>query len=229
MCRRMEAERPLSTRHARATHFVAIEGVIGVGKTSLARGLAELIGGYALLEEVEENPFLGDFYGDRRAFAFQTQIFFLLSRYRQQRALLQRDLFRGPIVSDYMFEKDRVFANINLDDHELDMYNQVFNLMERELSKPDRVVFLQASVEVLIERISRRDRGFERDMDSGYLEALVEAYSYFFAHYHGAPVLVVNAAEVDFVAKPSLVAELWRAVLDLDLGTALFRPAEESS
>lgn len=209
---------------ARDAHFIVVEGVIGVGKTSLAKCFAQLLGGFPLLEVVEQNPFLSDFYRDRRVFAFQTQIFFLLSRYRQQRALLQRDLFRERIVSDYLFEKDRIFAHINLDDHELDMYNQIFSLMERELPKPDRIVYLQASIELLLERIARRGRPFERQMDPEYLEVLAEAYAYFFAHYRGSPVLVVNAAEVDFVGNPALARQLLQAALQLREGTALFRP-----
>ena len=211
--------------------YIAIEGVIGVGKTTLARRFSELLGGYALLEQVEENPFLTDFYRDRRAYAFQTQIFFLLSRYRQQRALWQRDLFRGPTVSDYMFEKDRIFAHINLDDYELEMYKQIFELMEQKLPNPDRVVYLQAGPDLLLDRIARRGRPFERDIDPAYLEALAEAYSYFFAHYRGAPVLVVGAAEHDFIADPGLVPELLTAALAHEDGVALFRRAgdEEGS
>ncbi len=218
----------MATQRAGDTRFIAIEGVIGVGKTSLAQRLAQLLGAYALLEEVEENPFLSHFYRDRRTFAFQTQIFFLLSRYRQQRVLLQRDLFRETVVSDYMFEKDRIFAHINLDDRELDMYNQIFALMERELAKPDRVIFLQAAVDVLLERIGRRGRAYERSMDPEYLEALTEAYAYFFAHYQGAPVLVVSAAEVDFVTRPALGGEILQAALALEEGTTLFRPSGRS-
>jgi deoxyguanosine kinase len=205
--------------------YVAIEGVIGVGKTTLARRFATLLRAYPLLEEVDENPFLPDFYRDRRAYGFQTQIFFLLSRYRQQRALLQRDLFRETVVSDYMFDKDRIFAHINLDDHELDMYNQIFALMERELAKPDRVIYLQASTDLLRERIARRGRPFERDMDPDYLETLAEAYAYFFTHYRGAPVLVVNAAEVDILTEPALAEEMLAAALRLREGSAFFRPA----
>ncbi|MBD3235565.1 MAG: deoxynucleoside kinase [Candidatus Eisenbacteria bacterium] len=218
------AERDQRTREPQTPNYVAVEGVIGAGKTSLAMRMADRIGGFGLLEIVEENPFLEEFYQDRRAFAFQTQIFFLLSRYRQQRALLQRDLFRGTVISDYMFEKDRIFANINLDDHELDMYNQIFGLMERELPKPERIVFLQASTDLLLERIARRGRAFERGMDPEYLETLNEAYAYFFAHLQGTPVLVINAGEVDFVEHPDLVGEVWQALLRAGAGTTLFRP-----
>jgi deoxyadenosine/deoxycytidine kinase len=215
----------VSERKHTPIQFVAIEGVIGVGKTSLARRLADHVGGYTLLEQVEENPFLPDFYNDRRAYAFQTQLFFLLSRYRQLKRYRQRDLFRGPVISDYMFEKDKVFANINLDDHELDMYNQIFSLMERDQPKPDRVVYLQASVDVLMQRIERRGRTFERAMDPEYLATLAEAYNYFFLHYAGAPVLVVNTNELDFTTNHALVADLWRALGDSSSGVRLYKPS----
>ena len=215
-------------KRAAPLHFIAIEGVIGAGKTSLARRLADYVGGYTLLEQVESNPFLPDFYRDRRAYAFQTQIFFLLNRYQQQREFLQRDLFRGPVISDYIFEKDKVFANINLDDHELDMYNQIFTLLERDQPKPDRVVFLQATTDVLLERIAQRGRPFERDMDPEYLETLTEAYTYFFAHYGGAPVLVVNTGELDFTRDLSLVVDLWRALIEHESGTKLHEPRSDA-
>jgi deoxyguanosine kinase len=219
----------VSERKWSPVQFVAIEGVIGVGKTSLTRRLADYIGGYTLLEQVEENPFLADFYNDRRSYAFQTQIFFLLSRYRQLRRFQQRDLFRGPVISDYMFEKDKVFANINLDDHELDMYNQIFGLMERDQPKPDRVVYLQAPVDVLLQRIEKRGRSFERTMDPEYLATLAEAYNYFFLHYASAPVLVVNTTELDFTKDHALVADLWQALVDHAGGARLYKPAGDSA
>jgi deoxyguanosine kinase len=218
----------VSERTGGPIQFVAIEGVIGVGKTSLTRRLADYVGGYTLLEQVEENPFLADFYSDRRSYAFQTQIFFLLSRYRQLKQFQQRDLFRGPVISDYMFEKDKVFANINLDDHELDMYNQIFGLMERDQPKPDRIVYLQASVDLLLQRIERRGRAYERTMDSEYLATLAEAYNYFFLHYAGAPVLVVNTNELDFTKSHALVADLWQALSAHSGGTRLYKPADEA-
>ncbi len=206
--------------------YIAVEGVIGVGKTTLTKRLADFVGGYRVLEVVEQNPFLPDFYRDRRAYGFQTQIFFLLSRYRQQKKMLQRDLFHGPVISDYMFEKDRIFANINLDDAELDMYNQVFSLMERDLPKPDRIIYLMATVDQLLERIAKRGREFERNMDPAYLETLAEAYNYFFGHYSGAPVMVVNTGEVDFSRDLSLVSDLWRALTGQRNGRAMFVPGE---
>ena len=205
-------------------NFIAIEGVIGVGKTTLATRLADYLGGHTLLEEVDENPFLPDFYRDREAYAFQTQIFFLLSRYRQAKKILQPDLFRGPLVSDYMFQKDKVFANINLDDAELDMYNQIFRLMERDQPPPDRIIYLQASLDELLRRIANRGRSFENNMDPEYLEALTEAYNYFFTHYTSVPVLVVNTNELDLTRDLSLVAELWQTLVEHRSGTVLYAP-----
>ncbi|MBD3163523.1 MAG: AAA family ATPase, partial [Candidatus Eisenbacteria bacterium] len=172
--------------------FLAIEGVIGVGKSTLARMIAERINGRLVLEEVEENPFLESFYRDRRRYAFSCQIFFLLSRFRQQRALRQPDLFETRIVCDYLFRKDRIFAALNLDEDEMALYDQILPLLERELPRPDRVVYLQAGLETLLRRIDRRGRTFEKDMDPEYLRELGEAYNRFFFHYDEAPLLVVN-------------------------------------
>ena len=155
--------------------FLAIEGVIGVGKTTLTRVLAERTGGTTVLEAVEENPFLASFYEDRRRFAFQTQLFFLLSRYRQQMALVQRDLFANAVVSDYLFQKDRIFASINLADAEMELYDQILPLLERDLPRPDRVVYLRADLAVLLSRIEKRGRPFEKRIDPDYLETLREA------------------------------------------------------
>jgi deoxyadenosine/deoxycytidine kinase len=205
-------------------NFIAIEGVIGVGKTTLANRLADYLGGHTLLEEVDENPFLPDFYRDRAAYAFQTQIFFLLSRYRQAKKIPQQDLFRGPLVSDYMFQKDKVFANINLDDAELDMYNQIFHLMEQEQPPPHRIIYLQASLDELMRRIAKRGRAFENNMDPEYLESLAEAYNYFFTHYSNSPVLVVNTNDLDLTRDLSVVADLWQALVQHRSGTALYEP-----
>src|SRR5688500_16919155 len=166
----------------RQNRYVAVEGVIGVGKTSLARLLAERWGAHLLLEEVEENPFLADFYSDRARFAFQTQMHFLFSRYQQQRELRQTDLFRERTVSDYLFQKDRIFANLNLSDRELALYERVVGWLELEVTRPDVVVYLQASTDKLLERVARRGRSFARDMDRGYLQAVNEGHNYLFFH-----------------------------------------------
>ncbi len=205
--------------------FIAIEGVIGVGKTTLAEALATELGAGLILEQVEENPFLEDFYRDRRRYAFQTQLFFLLSRYRQQQELRQRDLFNQHVVSDYLFQKDRVFASINLDDAELVLYDQILPLLERELPKPNLVVYLRADLPVLLQRIERRGRPFERAIDPDYLRHLDEAYTHYFFHYRSSPLLVVNTNAVDVVSKPEDRAELIRRILSHDRGTAYYNPA----
>ena len=145
-------------------HYIAIEGVIGVGKTTLAQMLSDQLGARLVLEKFEENPFLPNFYKDPEHYAFQTQIFFLLSRYRQQQELFQQDLFSKGIISDYMFEKDRIFAYLNLDDNELNLYEKVYSILKVKVPKPDLVVYLQASTETLIRRIKLRGRPFEKSI-----------------------------------------------------------------
>lgn len=205
--------------------FIAIEGVIGVGKTTLAEALAQELGAGLILEMVEENPFLEDFYRDRRRYAFQTQLFFLLSRYRQQQELRQRDLFSQHVVSDYLFQKDRIFASINLDDAELVLYDQILPLLERELPRPDLVVYLRADLPVLLSRIEKRGRAFERGIDPDYLRHLDEAYTHYFFHYRSSPLLVVNTNAVDVVSRAEDRAELIRRILSHDRGTAYYNPA----
>lgn len=205
-------------------NYVAIEGVIGVGKSSLARGLGREWGGQTVLEEVEGNPFLPDFYKDPRRFAFQTQLFFLLSRYRQQVGLVQRDIFQPLIVCDYLFQKDKIFASINLDDHEMALYDQILPLLERDIPKPDRVIFLQASLSTLMERIEKRGRAFEKGMSPQYIETLMEAYNHFFFHYSDAPLLIVNTDHVDFTQSRKHLEELASRVLTQKDGTSYYSP-----
>jgi len=208
-----------------AKNFIAVEGVIGVGKTSLAKRLAERLGARLLLEQVEENPFLSEFYKDRRRYAFQTQMFFLLSRYQQQKEFLQQDVFFSHMVSDYIFQKDRIFANINLDDKELVLYERIAGILEREIARPDLIIYLQARVDVLLERIGHRGRAFERTMDPGYLEALGEAYNYFFFHYTDSPLLVVNTNEIDFTAEGGAFEDLLERIEEHAGGTVYYAPA----
>jgi deoxyguanosine kinase len=182
--------------------YVAIEGVIGAGKTTLVRLLGERLGGQTLYEEFENNPFLADFYKDRHRFAFQTQIFFLLSRFRQiQDYFQQQDLFRPQVVSDYMFAKDKIFATQNLDENEMGLYQRLSGLMERQLPKPDYVVYLQADTKTLMGRIKQRDRDYERNIDEGYIDALNQAYNGYFHYYDASPLLIVNTNHMDFVRK----------------------------
>ncbi len=179
--------------------YIAIEGPIGVGKTTLAELLAEELGARTLLEDVESNPFLPKFYEDPKKYAFQTQVFFLLSRYQQQRELSQYGLFETSVVSDYLFAKDRIFAYLNLDENELALYEQVYRLIDARVPKPDLVVYLQASSEVLIERIRKRGKYYEQNITPEYLERLVTAYNRYFFYYKETPLLVVNTSAIDFV------------------------------
>ncbi len=178
-------------------HYIGIDGVIGVGKTTLATILAERLHADLRLEEVEENPFLSKFYSDMRAYAFQTQLFFLLSRYRQQSELTQRSLFAEKVVSDYIFAKDRIFAYINLNDDELMLYEKIVEILEKNIISPDIVIYLQASTDVLMERIHKRGRPFEKNMPRDYIDTLNRAYNHFFFHYDDTPLIIVNTDSLD--------------------------------
>ena len=204
--------------------YIALEGPIGVGKSSLAVLLAKELGGRTMLEPVNENPFLVNFYGDMKKHAFQTQLFFLLSRYQQQQELNQRELFGQSIVSDYLFAKDRIFAYLNLDENELGLYEQVFRLLDSRLPKPDLVVYLQASSEVLLERIGKRNHDYERRLDEEYLENLVEAYNKYFFYYMETPLLVVNTTEIDFVENPEDLLNLVKEIKSAKGGTQHYIP-----
>ncbi|MGD8394551.1 MAG: deoxynucleoside kinase [Candidatus Eiseniibacteriota bacterium] len=204
---------------------IAIEGVIGAGKTTLATRLAERVGGKAVLEVVEENPFLSHFYRDRGQYAFQTQLFFLLSRHAQQMELRQRDIFHDVVVTDYIFQKDRIFANLNLSEHELALYDRIARLLEREVPVPELVIYLQAPTSVLVERIRLRGRPFERRIESSYLQELNDAYNYFFFHFDGAPLLIVNTAQIDFVKREDDFEDLLRQIERHKHGTAYYSPA----
>lgn len=204
---------------------IAIEGVIGAGKTSLARMLAEEIGADLDLEVVEENPFLGRFYEDRRSHAFVTQMFFLLSRYRQQMARTQMDLFGPRVVADYLFAKDRIFANITLDEDELRLYERIADVLDEKIPRPEVVVYLQASTEVLLRRIAWRGRAFERNMDPEYIQTLNEAYNYFFFHYTETPLLVVNTNDLDFVRNRRHYEDLRNNIVEPFTGTRYYAPS----
>ena len=178
---------------------IAIEGVIGSGKTSLARKLGELLPAKLVLERFEENPFLEKFYDDPDRFAFQTQMFFLLSRYKQQQELVQADLFHRYLITDYIFEKDKIFAYLNLGDDELRLYENLLASIERMVPTPDLVVYIQSSAERLMANIRKRGRAVEKNLSEEYIRDLNEAYNYFFFRYKAAPLLIVNATHIDFV------------------------------
>jgi deoxyadenosine/deoxycytidine kinase len=207
--------------------YIVVEGVIGAGKTSLSRLLTEQLQAKLVLEEVEENPFLKDFYRDRARFAFQTQMHFLFSRYQQQRDLKQTDLFSDRLVSDYLFQKDRIFASLNLVGREMQLYERLVGWLELDVVKPDVVVYLQATTDTLMDRIRKRDRPFERDMERDYIGQLNDAYNHYFFHYTDTPLLVVDTNAIDFVNQPDDYEDLVRRILSHRQGTLYYRPIEK--
>jgi len=207
--------------------YIAIEGVIGAGKTSLAKKFADHFGGKALLEKHDENPFLKDFYENPRYFAFQTQLFFLLSRYRQQQEIPQRELFHDLLVADYIFAKDRIFASITLEDRELFLYDKIASLLEQDVPKPDLVLYLQSSTERLVANIRKRNRDYEKQIAEEYLKELNEAYNQFFFNYKDSPVLIINSTEIDFVGKEEDFEDLVEQTLKPVSGTQYYSPAKE--
>jgi len=180
-------------------YHIAIEGTIGVGKTSLSKLLGERLDGKLVLEEFEENPFLVDFYKNSSRYAFQTQLFFLLSRYRQQQQLQQIDLFTKTLISDYMFVKDRLFAALNLNDREMSLYNSVARILEKNVTSPDLVIFLQSDTDRLMENIKNRGRKYEELIDWKYIDALNQMYNEYFFRYDKSPLLIINTNNIDFV------------------------------
>jgi len=204
--------------------YIVVEGPIGVGKTSLTRALAQRFSGRTVFEQVEENPFLASFYQDRNKHAFQTQLFFLLSRFKQQQELFQQDLFSRVTVSDYLFAKDRIFASITLDPNELALYERVYEHLGPRVMRPDLVIYLQARVEVLLARIRKRGREFERKFDPEYLAELSRTYNDFFHRYDETPLLVINTSDIDFVKSERDFEELIRAVGSIRAGTQYYQP-----
>jgi deoxyadenosine/deoxycytidine kinase len=198
--------------------YIAVEGVIGAGKTSLARILANKINAKIILEEFETNPFLAKFYDDRKRYAFQTQMFFLINRFKQQQELNQEDLFSQFIVSDYIFEKDNIFAYMNLSGDELKLYETLFPQLQRDLRKPDLVIFLQASTDRLLYNIRKRNRKIERSITKSYIKELSEAYNNFFFKYNNTPLLIVNSTDIDFVNREKDFDELFNQIFREDRG-----------
>jgi len=192
--------------------YIAVEGVIGAGKTALTKKLKARLEAKLILEQFEANPFLENFYNDRKRFAFQTQMFFLINRFKQQEELNQEDLFTNFIVCDYIFDKDKIFAYLNLSAEELKLYESVFPLLSRNLRKPDLVVFLQSSIDRLMFNIKKRGRLIDRHLTKNYIDELSEAYNHFFFRYNSTPLLIVNSTEIDFVNNDDDFDELFRQI-----------------
>ena len=204
--------------------YIAIEGPIGVGKTSLAQALGLKLGARIVLEDTDSNPFIARFYQDPEKYAFPVQLYFLLTRYNQQRQLAQQDLFAQATVTDYLLAKDRIFARLNLDPDELVLYEGVYRLLDGQLAKPDLVVYIRARVEVLAERLRKRNRTFERHISLEYLERVSSAYRDFFFYYDETPLLVVDSSEIDFVADPGDLEDLLREIDRSGTGSHYYVP-----
>lgn len=210
--------------------YIVIEGVIGVGKTSLARILAQKFKAMLVLEEFEQNPFLERFYGDRPRWAFQTQLSFLASRFRQQQLLMKPDLFHSFVVADYAFDKDRIFAHLNLDGDERQLYETMFKLMQSSTPLPDLVVYLQSTPQRLMSNIRLRARSFEKTMDPEYITSLNDAYNYYFFRYVKSPLLIVNTEKIDFVNNPDDLEQLVDQIRNLrHPGTTYFNPVPSAT
>ena len=208
----------------RNLNYVAIEGAIGVGKTSLAKLLSDRLGAKLVLEKFEENPFLFKFYDDPGRFAFQTQLFFLLQRYQQQQELRQVDMFHNLLISDYMFIKDRLFASLNLDEKEMSLYDSIANMLERNIINPDLIIYLQADTSTLMKNIAKRGREFEANISYDYINALNEIYTEYFFRYNETPLVIINTNHIDFVnnsADLDLVIDYIRQPVT---GTKFFNP-----
>lgn len=198
--------------------YIAIEGVIGVGKTTLAKFLSQEYNTKTILEDIDGNPFLPQFYDDPERYAFPTQIFFLLSRYNELRNLTNRDLFTRRIISDYTFDKDRIFALINLEEREKVLYEKIYNLLDKDIIKPNLVIYLQASLDTLMERIRNRGRSYERRIDEDYIKLLISSYNEYFFHFQKSPVLILNSNEFDFLNEPSHLELLKKEIALIESG-----------
>jgi len=206
--------------------YVVIEGVIGAGKSSLAKLLAARQGAQLVLEEFDANPFLARFYEDRPRWAFQTQLSFLASRFRQQQSLHTRDLFHQSTISDYAFDKDRIFARQNLTGDELQLYESLYTMMQPTTPLPNLIIYLQSSTPRLMQNIRKRGRSYEVNMEESYIESLNQAYNQYFFHYVQTPLLIVNATNIDFVHKVEHLDDLIRQIGTLNhSGTTYYNPS----
>ena len=211
----------------RNLYYIAIEGPIGVGKTSLANLMSKELSARFVREEFDENPFLPDFYKDPERFAFQTQLFFLLQRYRQQQELRQVDMFQKLLVTDYMFVKDRLFASLNLGEKEMQLYDTVANLLERNIIKPDLVIYLQADTDTLMKNIALRGREMETDITYEYIDALSQVYTEYFFRYQDTPLVIINTNNIDFVHNEDDLKEVIKYIRQPVSGTKFFNPVTE--
>lgn len=214
-------KKPGANNNAR---YIVVEGPIGVGKTSLTSLLADEMGARLIHERAEDNPFLPDFYKDPVRFRFQTQTFFLLNRFSQQEEMSQPDLFKQSTISDYLFAKDRIFAYLNLDDHELALYEQIYSLLKPKIVNPDLVIFLQANSDALISRIKQRGRPYEKELSRDYIAAVNEAYNQFFFRYSETPLLVINTSDIDFVHHRADLDDLMQQIQNMKQGTQYYVP-----
>ena len=207
-----------------SSYHICIEGTIGVGKTSLVNRLGSKLDAKLVLEKFEENPFLKEFYSNRDRYAFQTQLFFLLSRYRQQVDFKQLDIFSKSIISDYMFMKDRIFAALNLDEKEIVLYDKIANILEKNIPYPDLIIFLQSDTERLMENIKNRGRTYERNMDWNYIDSLNQIYNEFFFRYDKSPLLIINTNDIDFVNDTNDLQEILSIIRHPVYGTKYYNP-----
>ena len=208
----------------RNLNYVAIEGAIGVGKTSLAKLLSDKLGAKLILEKFEDNPFLSEFYDDPERFAFQTQLFFLLQRYQQQQELRQVDMFHNLLISDYMFIKDRLFAALNLDEKEMSLYDSIANMLERNIINPDLIIYLQADTSTLMKNIAKRGRDYEANISYDYINALNELYTEYFFRYNETPLVIINTNHIDFVNNSADLDQVIDYIRQPVSGTKFFNP-----
>ena len=211
----------------RNLYYVAIEGPIAVGKTSLAKLLSERLGARLILEGFGENPILTDFYEEPERYAFQTQLFFLLQRYQQQQELRQVDMFHNLLIADYMFVKDRLFASLNLDEKEMTLYDTVANLLEKNVISPDLVIYLQADTDTLMRNIARRGRDMEKNISEEYIDALNQLYTEYFFRYQDTPLVIINTNNIDFVHNQEDLDEVINYIRQPVTGTKFFNPVSQ--